>query len=55
QESLEPYIHTLDQLQSSGRLVVIISHVSELKNRMPVILEVKSKTYESYTQITFND
>ncbi|REH90456.1 SMC family ATPase, partial [Staphylococcus felis] len=55
QETLETAINTLVQLQSSGRLVGIISHVSELKNRMPVILEVKSKNYESYTQINFND
>ncbi|MBI5975923.1 exonuclease subunit SbcC [Staphylococcus canis] len=53
QETLETAINTLIQLQSSGRLVGIISHVTELKNRMPVILEVDTKNYESTTHIKY--
>ena len=31
-------------------MVGIISHVSELKQRIPLILEVTSNQYESHTQ-----
>lgn len=51
QETLETAIETLIQLQSSGRLVGIISHVSELKERIPVVLEVHSTNYQSYTRL----
>ena len=39
-ETLDFAIKTLIELQSGGRLVGIISHVEELKNRVPVRLEV---------------
>lgn len=43
-ETLDFAMKTLIDLQSGGRLVGIISHVEELKNQMPVRLEVtKSK------------
>ena len=50
QETLETAIDTLINLKSSGRMVGIISHVSELKQRIPLILEVTSNQYESHTQ-----
>lgn len=44
-ETLDFAMKTLFELQSGGRLVGIISHVEELKNQMPVRLEVfKTKT-----------
>ena len=44
-ETLDFAMKTLIDLQSGGRLVGIISHVEELKNQMPVRLEVfKTKT-----------
>ncbi|MDE9829393.1 exonuclease subunit SbcC [Staphylococcus delphini] len=55
QETLETALDTLIQLQSSGRLVGIISHVSELKNRIPIILEVISKNYQSTTHLRSNE
>ncbi|MCR5834815.1 MAG: SMC family ATPase [Selenomonadaceae bacterium] len=39
-ETLDFAMKTLMELQSGGRLVGIISHVEELKNQMPVRLEV---------------
>jgi exonuclease SbcC len=50
QETLETALDTLLGLKSSGRMVGIISHVSELKQRIPLILEVKTNQYQSYTQ-----
>lgn len=41
-ESLEQAIESLIEIQSSGRLVGIISHVPELKERMDARLEVES-------------
>lgn len=55
QETLETAMDTLIQLQSSGRLVGIISHVTELKSRIPLILEVNSSNYQSSTSLKFND
>ena len=44
-ETLDFAMKTLIELQSGGRLVGIISHVEELKNQMPIRLEVtKTKT-----------
>ncbi len=44
-ETLDFAMKTLLELQSDGRLVGIISHVEELKNQMPVRLEIsKTKT-----------
>lgn len=39
-DTLELAMETLVQLQSSGRLIGMISHVPELKNRIPAHLEV---------------
>ncbi|UXR79167.1 MULTISPECIES: exonuclease subunit SbcC [unclassified Staphylococcus] len=55
QETLETALDTLIQLQSSGRLVGVISHVTELKERIPVVLEVVSNNYQSHTQLVFRE
>ncbi|MDN6730769.1 MAG: SMC family ATPase, partial [Atopostipes suicloacalis] len=41
-DSLEIAIETLMELQSSGRLIGIISHVEELKNRIPARILVEN-------------
>ncbi len=40
-------------LKSTGRMVGI-AHVSELKNRIPLVLEVKSDQYRSFNKIQKN-
>src|SRR5699024_2621975 len=40
QETLNKAIETLVDLQTSGRMIGVISHVQELKNVFPAILEV---------------
>ncbi|MDN6742965.1 MAG: hypothetical protein L0L63_11025 [Staphylococcus equorum] len=50
QETLETALDTLLSLKSTGRMVGIISHVSELKQRIPLILEVSTEQYQSTTQ-----
>src|SRR5690625_4173374 len=40
EESLYKAIDTLVQLQQSGRLIGVISHVEELKNMFPAMLQV---------------
>lgn len=54
QETLETALDTLINLKTSGRMVGIISHVSELKNRIPLILEVKSNQFQSTTSFKRN-
>lgn len=54
QETLETALDTLLNLKSTGRMVGIISHVSELKNRIPLVLEVKSDQYKSSTRFKRN-
>lgn len=49
QETLETALDTLLSLKSTGRMVGIISHVSELKQRIPLILEVVTEQYQSVT------
>ncbi|MCG7339543.1 SMC family ATPase [Staphylococcus sp. ACRSN] len=49
QETLETALDTLMSLKSTGRMVGIISHVSELKQRIPLILEIQSDSYQSTT------
>ena len=49
-ETLDFAIKTLIELQSGGRLVGIISHVEELKNRIPVRLEVTPSKTGSYAK-----
>lgn len=52
EESLVRAIDTLIELQKSGRMVGVISHVAELKEAMPAILEVeKLKEGHSRTKI----
>lgn len=53
QETLETALDTLLNIKSTGRMVGIISHVSELKQRIPTILEVKTDAYQSTTQFKF--
>ncbi|MFS0724219.1 AAA family ATPase [Paenibacillus sp. 1P07SE] len=51
EESLTKAIDTLIDLQQTGRMIGVISHVQELKQAIPAILEVKkSKDGCSYTQ-----
>lgn len=52
EESLQKAIETLIDLQKSGRMIGIISHVQELKYAIPAILEVK-KTKEGYSYTNF--
>lgn len=54
QETLETALDTLINLKSKGRMVGIISHVSELKQRIPLILEVTSNQYQSMTKFKWN-
>ncbi|GGE61101.1 AAA family ATPase [Priestia taiwanensis] len=52
EESLAKAIDTLIELQQAGRLIGVISHVQELKDAMPAVLEVK-KTKEGFSKTTF--
>jgi DNA repair protein SbcC/Rad50 len=52
-ESLEQAIEALMDIQSSGRLVGIISHVPELKERIDVRLEVMADQTGSRTEFMF--
>ncbi|EWG10257.1 AAA family ATPase [Cytobacillus firmus] len=52
-ESLDQAIEALIEIQSSGRLVGIISHVPELKERIDVRLEVTASQTGSRTQFQF--
>ncbi len=52
EESLNKAIDTLIDLQQSGRMIGVISHVQELKNAIPAILEVK-KSKEGYSRTAF--
>ncbi|MBU9710527.1 AAA family ATPase [Evansella tamaricis] len=52
EESLNKAIDTLIDLQKSGRMIGVISHVQELKNTIPAILEVK-KTKEGFSKTEF--
>ncbi|KZR59429.1 AAA family ATPase [Pseudobacillus badius] len=49
-ESLDQAIEALMEIQDSGRLVGVISHVPELKERIDARLEVMSTQSGSYTQ-----
>jgi exonuclease SbcC len=52
EESLNKSIDTLIDLQKSGRMIGVISHVQELKAAIPAILEVK-KSKEGFSQTRF--
>jgi DNA repair protein SbcC/Rad50 len=54
-ESLEQAIEALVDIQSSGRLVGIISHVPELKERIDVRLEVSAGQTGSKTEFVFTN
>ncbi|MGM8215463.1 AAA family ATPase [Bacillaceae bacterium W0354] len=51
-ESLNKAVDTLIDLQKSGRMIGVISHVQELKSSIPAILQVE-KTKEGYSQTEF--
>ncbi|MGK7378886.1 AAA family ATPase [Planococcus sp. 1R117A] len=51
-ESLNKSIDTLIDLQKSGRMIGVISHVQELKAAIPAILEVR-KSKEGFSQTKF--
>ncbi|PTK02789.1 AAA family ATPase, partial [Mammaliicoccus sciuri] len=53
-ETLETALDTLVNIQMSGRLVGIISHVSELKTRIPTILNVNKNGFLSTTVFSNN-
>ena len=48
-ESLDAAIDCILELQAGGKLIGIISHVSELKERIPAKLEVRQTPQGSYT------
>ncbi|MFC4322867.1 AAA family ATPase [Litchfieldia salsa] len=52
EESLQKSIDTLIELQQSGRMIGVISHVQELKSSIPAILEV-TKSKEGYSRTQF--
>ncbi|MFD1040160.1 AAA family ATPase [Virgibacillus byunsanensis] len=52
EESLNKSIDTLVDLQQSGRMIGVISHVQELKTIFPAVLQV-SKTREGISQTKF--
>ncbi|MFJ7825751.1 AAA family ATPase [Psychrobacillus sp. NPDC096623] len=52
EESLNKAIDTLIDLQRSGRMIGVISHVAELKAAIPAILEVE-KQKEGYSRTKF--
>ncbi|MGG3470748.1 SMC family ATPase [Neobacillus pocheonensis] len=54
-ESLDQAIEALMDIQSSGRLVGIISHVPELKERIDVRLEVRAGQTGSTTEFLFTN
>ncbi|MFC5529386.1 AAA family ATPase [Cohnella yongneupensis] len=52
EESLGKAIQTLVDLQRAGRMIGVISHVQELKQAFPAVLEV-SKTKDGYSRTAF--
>ncbi len=50
-EALDLAIRTLIDLQSSGRTIGVISHVSELKEQIPLRIDVQSSRTGSFTRI----
>ncbi|WP_155593513.1 SbcC/MukB-like Walker B domain-containing protein [Lysinibacillus cavernae] len=53
EESLNKAIDTLIDLQDSGRMIGVISHVPELKSAMPAVLHVE-KTLNGHSQTHFD-
>jgi DNA repair protein SbcC/Rad50 len=52
EESLQKAMDTLVELQQSGRMIGVISHVQEMKQVIPATLEVK-KSKEGHSEATF--
>lgn len=52
EEALQKAIDTLVDLQKSGRMIGVISHVEELKSALPAILEVQ-KSKEGHSETRF--
>lgn len=52
-EALNKAIDTLVDLQKSGRMIGVISHVRGLKEAIPAVLEVKKRS-EGYSHTTFH-
>ncbi len=52
EEALQNAIDTLIDLQRSGRMIGVISHVEQLKELFPAVLEV-TKTKEGFSETTF--
>ena len=55
EESLDDTVETLVNLQDCGRLVGVISHVSELKERIPAHLVVTSSSSGSHAHFEVRD
>ncbi|PRY66595.1 exonuclease SbcC [Vreelandella songnenensis] len=51
QDALDQAINMLSELQMGGRMIGIISHVSELKEQMPVRIEVRASRQGSTVQV----
>lgn len=50
-ESLDSAVATLIDLNANGRLIGVISHVDELKTRIPIHLEVEKTTEGSFAKL----
>jgi exonuclease SbcC len=51
QDALDQAIAMLSELQMSGRMIGVISHVSELKEQMPVRVEVRASRHGSSVDV----
>ncbi|WAM51221.1 AAA family ATPase [Vreelandella venusta] len=51
QDALDQAIAMLSELQMGGRMIGIISHVSELKEQMPVRVEVRASRFGSSVEV----
>ena len=54
-ESLDAAIQVLIDLQSSGRMIGIISHVAELKEQMALRIDVRSGSAGSFLSTVVHD
>ncbi|MCW8944623.1 MAG: hypothetical protein OQL27_07595, partial [Sedimenticola sp.] len=50
-ESLDLAIRTLIDLQASGRMIGVISHVAELKEQMPLRLDISASRAGSHVTL----
>nr|WP_290694614.1 SMC family ATPase [Halomonas sp. UBA3074] len=51
QDALDQAINMLSELQMGGRMIGVISHVSELKEQMPVRIEVSASRHGSSVEV----